>query len=80
MSKWERNIAVPDIFEAVRIAALTNKSLGWLAGVPLTGRYLQYAQVRAALDLVHSAEPDQETDNDAPQYDPSAPRRLVPVG
>lgn len=69
-----------DVVELTRIAIVLNTTMHELIPESVTGRYPQYAQVRAALDLLHYDGPDQLTIDDAPRYDAPTRRLLVPVG
>lgn len=51
VSKWERNIAVPDVVEAVRISEVTNKPLGWLAGANPNLRWYSVLNPLTSVDM-----------------------------
>lgn len=69
-----------DLVELSAVASVLGVAVKELIPDSVTGRYPQYAQVRAALDLVHYVGPDQMTLEDAPRYDQPAKPCLVPVG
>lgn len=39
ISKWERGKSIPDVAQAVALAAVLECSFGWLCGVPAQSRY-----------------------------------------
>lgn len=54
VSKWERNVSIPDVIEAVTLAEVGNVSFGWLGGVPVRSRWFaQNPQVTTAATPIH---------------------------
>lgn len=68
-----------DLVELARVADAIGVAVNKLIPDSVTGRYPQYGQVRAALDLVHYVGPDQLTLDEAPRYDRSSDRHLATV-